>query len=692
MSAPHAARRQMQPDALRRRALAVACLLTLWMFVVAARLVYLQTTQHGVLSETAQRQQADAAKVSPQRGLILDRHGYELARSVETQSFFAVPVEVEDVDGAVRRFAQAAGIQEAELGARLRKAKEAKRRFLWLARKLDAEGAERVRNLELKGVYSYSEPKRFYPNNSLAAHVLGFVGLDGDGLAGVERIQNARLAGGDGKLFVNTDARRRGYESMLVEPREGESVMLTIDATVQHHAEQALQRAMERTRARAATAIVLEPHTGEILALANAPTFDPNAAAKLPAEKRTNEALQNIYEPGSTFKIVAFSAAMEEGLARADEEIDCQMGGITVANRLIRDHTAFGTLTMTEALAKSSNVAAIKLGLRVGDARMHDYITRFGFGARTGVDLPGETGGILRPVARWHPSSIGSIAIGQEIGVTPLQMVAAFGVIANDGVRIRPHIVREIRAADNRIVNRAEPEARRVVSRETARTVRGMLESVTLKGTAKLARLDGYTAAGKTGTAQKIDPQTRAYSATKFVASFVGFAPVEKPQVVIVVVVDEPAGAYHGGDVAAPVFRDIAENVLPYLNVMPDTQIETSPAASQLIANNEMEDREAKGEGRKESVDAPGATAEERVSNISVRDDGNGVVYAAAGARALLMPDLRGRSVRDAARVCAQLGLQLEARGEGRALRQMPQAGASVEAGQVVRIEFRRSD
>ncbi len=323
---------------------------------------------------------------------------------------------------------------------------------------------------------------------------------------------------------------------------------------------------------------------------------------------------------------------------------------------------------------------------------MHDYITRFGFGARTGVDLPGETAGLLRPVARWQPSSIGSIAIGQEIGVTPLQMAAAFGVIANDGVRVRPHIVREIRAADRSIVNRAEPEARRVVSEETARTVRRMLESVTLKGTAKLARLDGYTAAGKTGTAQKIDPQTRAYSTTKFVASFVGFAPVEKPSVVIIVVVDEPAGAYHGGDVAAPVFRDIAENVLPYLNVMPDTQIETSPGASQLIASNEAENGEAKDEGRKESVDAPDATIEERIANVGVRDGGNGVVYAAAGARSLLMPDLRGRSIRDAARVCAQLGLHLEARGEGRALKQMPQVGASVEVGQVVRIEFRRSD
>ncbi|MBA2340741.1 MAG: PASTA domain-containing protein [Pyrinomonadaceae bacterium] len=692
MPAPTVARlRQVQPDALRRRALAVACLLSVWMFVVAARLIYLQTSQHRALRATALAQQQDDAKVSPQRGLIVDRQGYELARSVETESFFAVPGEVENVDETIARFAQAARANETELQARLRTAKEAKRRFIWLARRLDAEQAARVHNLSLKGIYAFSEPKRFYPNNELAAHVLGFVGLDGDGLAGVERIHNARLAGDGGKLFVSTDARRHAYESIAVEPREGQTVMLTLDSSVQHYAEQALANAIERTRARSATAIVLEPRTGEILALANAPTFDPNAAGKLSPEKRANQALQNIYEPGSTFKIVAFSAAMEEGLASPDEKINCQMGSITVAGRLVHDHHPFGTLTLTEALAKSSNVAAIKLGLRVGDARMYDYITRFGFGARTGIDLPGETGGILRAVKNWQPSSIGSIAIGQEIGVTPLQMAAAFGAIANDGVRVSPHLVREIRGTDGTVVDQASPQSRRVVSADTARKLRGMLESVTLNGTAKLAQLDGYTAAGKTGTAQKIDPQTHAYSSTKFVASFVGFAPVENPSIVIIVVVDEPGGAYHGGDVAAPVFREIAENVLPYLNVMPDTQINSSTAASDLTASNETHSGDAQREGR--AADSTGGVVtEEGVAQISVQDRGNGVVYAEAGASALLMPDLRGRSVRDAARVCAQLGLQLEARGEGRVVRQLPRAGAGIEAGQVVRIEFGRSD
>ena len=531
-------------------------------------------------------------------------------------------------------------------------------------------------------MHALKEPKRRYPNGQLAAHVLGFVDTDEAGLAGVELYQNASLRGEAGRVYLEGDARRRAYESVEAEARPPQSVVLTIDQTVQFLAERALQAAVERARAKSGTAVVLDPRTGEILALANAPTFDPNAPADAPAEVRRNDALQNIYEPGSTFKAVAFSAAIEEGLARPDEKIDCQMGSITVAGRVVHDHTAFGTLTLTEALAKSSNVAAIKLGLRVGDERMYDYITRFGFGARTGVELPGETAGLVRNVTRWQPSSMGSIAMGQEVGVTPLQMAAAFAALANDGVRVAPHLVREVRNADGSVARRAEPESHRVVSAETARTVRAMLESVTLKGTAKSAQLDGYTAAGKTGTAQKIDPKTRTYSATKHVASFVGFAPVESPSVVIIVVIDEPQGAYHGGDVAAPVFKEIAENVLPYLNVAPDVETEERPSAP--VAS-------------REAAPARGSEAPAGEQALLPVEAGRGgargaVVYAATRERALLMPDLRGRSLRDAARICSQLGLELEARGEGLAVRQEPRVGSSVEAGQVVRVEFGRSD
>jgi len=447
-----------------------------------------------------------------------------------------------------------------------------------------------------------------------------------------------------------------------------------------------LTAAISRSGAKAGTAIVLEPHTGEILALANAPTFDPNdVGATTPAE-RANWALQNFYEPGSTFKVVAFSAAIEKGLAKPDDHIDCQMGSITIAKRVIHDHHSFGNLTIAEALAKSSNVAAIKLGLRVGDPTMYDYITRFGFGSRTGIELPGETAGMVHPLRRWLPSSIGSIAIGQEVGVTPLQMAAAFGALANDGVRIAPHLIREIRNAAGVPVYRPTPEQRRVISKETAGALRGMLEGVTLNGTAKKAQLDGYTAAGKTGTAQKIDTKTKTYSKTKFVASFVGFAPVNNPAVVIVVVIDEPGGSYHGGEVAAPVFRQIAEQILPEMGVIPDTDFKGPELVARALQTPAEISKLRQDEKRQEASRA--AT----MPRVKARDNKGGeIVYAVATSNAILMPDLRGRSVRDVARACAQLGMQVEARGDGgRVVGQMPQPGAELREGQTVYVDFGR--
>lgn len=677
-----------RPDASRRRALVIISLLVFWMFVITTRLVYLQTFQHETLSRRARVQQQDAIETSPMRGLVLDRQGRELARSVDTESFFAVPSEIEDAEQAAARLSPLVGVERAALTARLREGVEKNRKFVWIARKLDTEQAAKVEALKLTGVYSLKEPKRFYPNGQLASHVLGFVGLDEVGLGGVEQVYNERIQGEAGKLFVETDAKRRPYSSLEIEPRPGQAVVLTIDQMVQYRTEQALVAAVQNAHAKSGTAIVLDPHTGEILALANAPAFDPNDARAAAAECRTNPALQNIYEPGSTFKVVAYSGAIEEGLVRPEDRIDCQMGSINVAGRIVHDHHAFGSLTIADALAKSSNVAAIKLGLRLGDARMYDYIRRFGFGARTNVELPGETAGLVRPVERWQPTSMGSIAMGQEVGVTPLQMAAAFGAIANDGLRISPHLVREIRAQDGMTTYQATPETRRVVSAETARTLRGMLEGVTLNGTAKKAQVEGYTAAGKTGTAQKIDPKTKTYSTTKYIGSFVGFAPVENPAVVIIVVIDEPAGAYHGGDVAAPVFREIAEQILPDLNVAPDMEIKlNNPIAS--LGRDAGAAEKVRAEIERLNEERAATLPQVAQASALGADE---VIYAAATARGVLMPNLRGLSVRDAARICAQIGLEMEARGEGRALRQSPAAGAEVEAGQTVRIEFGRSD
>ncbi|HEV2761505.1 MAG TPA: penicillin-binding transpeptidase domain-containing protein, partial [Pyrinomonadaceae bacterium] len=361
----------LRPDASRRRALFVSALLGAWMVVIGARLVELQAFRHEELAEYGRTQQQLKAGVKASRGLILDRSGRELASSVEVESFFAVPSEVEDARATAEAFASAAGVDGARLAARLEAAKaEGPKskggKFVWLARKLDEERAARVRALSLKGVYTRAEYERRYPSGRLAAHVVGFVGQEEEeGLGGVELIQDAALKGGKGERVLEGDARRKSYASLGEDPRPGQSVVLTLDQTIQHYAESALERALARAPYKSATAIVLEPRTGEVLALANAPSFDPNVAKKVPDELRKNHALQDIYEPGSTFKIVAFSAAFEEKLAKPDDKIDCQMGSITVAGRVVRDHTAYGTLTMTEALAKSSNVAAIKLGLRV---------------------------------------------------------------------------------------------------------------------------------------------------------------------------------------------------------------------------------------------------------------------------------------------------------------------------------------
>ena len=695
---------KLQPDVSLRRTLFVAAFVALWMLGISARLVHLQVTRHDKLVARAHQQQQDAIETSPTRGPVLDREGLELARTIDTTSVFIAPDEFREnrtdtdaqVTAAIDRTAQSLssllGLDQRIVFKQINDARNSGRRFLWIARRIDPDKATLLEAMDLAGVHTRKEPKRFYPNGSLAANVLGFVGLDGNGLAGIEQVYNEKISGEPGKIFVEKDSLGRAYESTEVAGQPGQSVILTIDQSIQYQAETALTAAIEQSRAKAGTAIVLDPHTGDILALANAPSFDPNDVGAVTPAARANWALQNIYEPGSTFKVVAFSAAIEKGLVKPGDHIDCQMGSITVAKRLVHDHHPFGNLTIAEALAKSSNVAAIKLGLRVGDPTMHDYITRFGFGARTGIELPGETAGLVRPLNRWQPSSIGSIAIGQEVGVTPLQMVAAFGALANDGVRIAPHLVREIRNANGVTTYRSSPEQHRVISKETASALRGMLEGVTLNGTAKKAQLDGYTAAGKTGTAQKIDPRTKTYSPTKFVASFVGFAPVNNPAVVIIVVIDEPGGSYHGGDVAAPVFRQIAEQILPGMGVAPDTNFNNPQLVARAVPTPVETSRLRDAEERRETEERQEEIRNSTMPQVSARDNRGGeIVYAVATNNAILMPDLRGRSVRDVARACSWLGMQVEARGEGgRVVGQTPQAGSELRSGQIIYVDFGR--
>jgi cell division protein FtsI (penicillin-binding protein 3) len=670
----------------QRRAVFVSLGLVVWMFAVGARLVQLQVSRHDELAARARNQQLSSIETAPTRGQVLDRQGRELARSLDTESFYADPGEIQSAADTARRIAGITGQDQAELAKRISEAKDSNKKFLWIVRRMDIERANKLDALELTGVYSRKEPKRYYPNDSLAAHVLGFVGTDEIGLSGVEQYYNEKIRGESGKVYLEVDRDRRAFESYEVQPHPGQTVILTIDQVIQYRTEQALSAAVERTHAKSGTAIVMDPRTGEILALANAPTFDPNQPAANSAEARANGALQNIYEPGSTFKIVAYSAAIEKGLVKPDDKIDCQMGQITVAGRLIHDGHPYGVLTVADALAKSSNVGAIKLGLLVGNESMYEYMKRLGFGSRTGIDLAGESPGILRALSRWQPSSIGSLAIGQEVAVTPLQMAAAYSILANNGTWIKPHIVRELRSPDGAATFQAKIESRPALKPETTAALRTMMEGVTLRGTAKKAQLEGYTAAGKTGTAQKIDPKTHAYSATKFIGSFVGFAPVSKPAVVIIVVIDEPLGSYHGGEIAAPVFREIAEQILPELNVTPDTEIKSiSPMIAQASKPSPQQVKEDQIQDAQREATLPKVVAARSFSGQTSE-----VVFTVASKRGALMPDLRGQSVRDAARMCAQLGLKLEARGEGFATQQNPAAGSEIDAGQTVRVDFNR--
>ncbi|MDP9263077.1 MAG: penicillin-binding transpeptidase domain-containing protein, partial [Acidobacteriota bacterium] len=545
-------------------------MLCFWVLAIACRLVQLQVVDYGEFAQRAQRQQQRTIEVAPKRGVIYDRNGQELAMSVRVDSVFAVPSEIPDQATAATLLADVLGTDSEEILTRLKSS----RAFCWIARKLDAPTADRIRALNLRGIYFQKESKRFYPNRELAAQALGYVGLDDEGLGGIERAYEAKLRGAPGKMLISLDARRRWFGRVEREPEPGQSLVLTLDEKIQYIAERELEAAMQQTHAESGTVIVQNPHTGEILALASRPTFNPNTFQKAAPQALKNRAVSDVYEPGSTFKIVTLAAALEEKLARPDELIDCQMGSITVSGVRIRDHKPFGMLTVPQILIYSSDVGAIKMGLRLGEERFDRYIRAFGFGSQTGVELPGETRGLARPVNRWSKVSIGAISMGQEIGITPVQLAAMVSTIANDGVRMPPRVVVDVTAPGTPLQNVSfhPADGRRVISPLTALEMKKAMQRVVLEGTGRRAILDGYTVGGKTGTAQKIDPATRSYSHWKHVATFAGFAPVNNPAVTVVVVLDSPVGPHEGGQVSAPVFQRVTQQVLAYLNVPHDVE------------------------------------------------------------------------------------------------------------------------
>jgi cell division protein FtsI (penicillin-binding protein 3) len=674
----------------QNRLLIVAAGLGLWTLGATARLADLQLLRYGEYLARAERQQQHIVSISPQRADILDRNLQELAMSTSLDSCFAVPSEIEDNDRAASLLGPVVGLPRDEIATRL----SSSRSFVWIARKLPPATVARIRKLNLHGIYFQKENQRFYPKRDLAAAVLGYVDIDEKGIGGIEYQLDDRIRSKASRMLILTDAHNRWYESADKAPEAGTSVELTIDENIQFIAEKALAAAIEETHAKAGSVIVQDPNDGEILAMASWPKFDPNAPGSSPGEARMNRAIGALYEPGSVFKIVTLSAAIDQGITSPDEVVDCQMGAIYIAGHRIRDHHAYGLMTVAQILAHSSDVGAIKIGLRLGAPKFYQYIRAYGFGDPTGIDLPGENRGLLRRLENWTPVSVGSISMGQEVGVTPLQMINAVSAIANGGLLYRPRVVLSLRRGAQ-VEQEPQAEPKRVVRETTAAAMRAMLEGVVLNGTGTKAQLDGYTAAGKTGTAQKIDPATGRYSATQLIASFVGFAPINNPAITILVQLDSPVGEHEGGSVAAPVFKRIAEQVLPYLSVPRDVPV--APATLRAARRSQAESADVS------DYDPAQFTPVSMVDSSSGGSSSAAPVVSAADAELLpaqtveltagegvSVPDLSGKTVRQVTEICVQLGINPVLVGTGTVQSQSPEAGTMVRAGASVIFQFGR--
>ena len=642
---------------VKQRVAVAAWTFVAWTVAVEARLVYLQIVSHDRMVVLADEQQNDTRTLPAKRGEILDRRGRLLAFSVDADTVYAVPRQIDDPSAAAAALCRALdGCDRAALAERL----AAKRSFTYVKRRVSPDEARNVLALNLNGIGFMKESRRFYPNRELAAHLLGYVGLDNVGLAGLEAAYDKLIRGKEGKLIAQTDARRQTFGGRLERaPTAGGSLELTVDEQLQHIVERELRAGVDEKRADGGSAVVMDPHTGEILALASYPTFNPNAYNDANELARRNRAVQDIYEPGSTFKVVTVAAALEEHILPVDAIIETGPGIFRIGNRQIDEFEGhnYGTLSLTDVIVKSSNVGAVKIGLKIGAERFGLYAQRFGFGKPTSPDFPGESPGILWPAAKLNDSGIASMAMGYQVSVTPLQMAAAMSAVANGGTWIEPRVVRTV--IRDGVRTKVEPQRkRRVIGPQTAAQMLPILERVVTHGTAKAAQLAGYSVAGKTGTADKI--VNGHYVGHMQNVSFLGFLPSRQPVLTIIVMVDTPrVGSDTGGAVAAPIFQRIAAAAMRLLGV-PPTVNATEPI---VVARHRSEAGDD--DSRPRPVVLPAAV------EAGPHEAGH------SG----LVPDLRGMSARDAVRTLAQLGLASRLRGKGVVVDQTPAPGSALERG-----------
>jgi cell division protein FtsI (penicillin-binding protein 3) len=680
----------MDPLAIRRVHVLVRVAFV-WAALIALRLVQLQVVQHRQFAQLANDQQQKLEEIKAPRGAILDRYGERLAMSLPAESVVVDPLRVPDLGVASDILASVLDLDSRDLLEQMKAAVDTHRGFLWVKRKITREEAKRLRDLNLDWIEFRTESQRYYPNRTLAAHVLGGVDFEEEGNGGVEQSLNDQLEGHAGEVLVTEDVQKRGFASSIEQqPQPGKDVHLTIDSRIQFVAEQELAKMVAQHHAKSGSLVAMDPRTGDILAMANVPTFDPNQPPK-PGQiaARENLAISAPFEPGSVYKVITLSSALETTHLRPESMINCGNGSINLFGRIIHDHSSYAALSMADVLARSSNIGAINIGLQVGEKNLYDYIRRFGFGKRTGVPLPGESSGMVRPLRVWGKSSIGSVAMGHEIGVTSVQLAQACSVIASGGWLLKPRL----------LMDAPKVAPVRVLRPETAITMRSMMEGVVIKpyGTGhKYARLIGYTSAGKTGTAQIYDFRLRAYTHT-YNASFMGFAPVTNPRIVIVVTINGTDGtAGYGGPTSAPVFREVAAAGLRVMDVPKDLPEMVPSEGSDKADENDVAIAEVgssippplvQADNAVATDDRPVASAANALDQrVLLRSNGSGP-HDLSGQR---VPNFEGKTVRSVIQQAAALGIPVEFTGSGVARAQAPEPGMPLPSGGSVLVRFGR--
>jgi cell division protein FtsI (penicillin-binding protein 3) len=660
-------------EGLRTRTLIFAACLALAFLGLLGRLGYLQVWKHDEYARLAENQHAKTVPLRPKRGPILDRGGQTLAVSSRADALYVTPGKVEDPSRLAARLAAILGEPARDVARRLTVSKK----FAPVRRRLTPDMARAVRELRDPSLTLVEDSLRLYPNRELAAQLIGFEGAEGKGLAGMEQVWDAHLAGVEGRAVVERDALGRevtGAPIVLKPSVAGQGITLTIDATIQYLAEKEVDAAWRRTRAKSAMAVAMDPRTGEILAIAIRPTYNPNAFGTATDDDRRVRAVTDPFEPGSTFKVIMAASALEEGVVRPTDRVFGENGAITIANATIHDWKKYGWLTFAEVLQNSSNVGSIKVGMQLGKERYYKYMTGFGFGSLTNLGLPGESRGQLRPPAQWSGLSLATMSIGQEISVTAVQMVTAFAAVANGGRLMQPQIIRAVLDAHGREIRSFEPRTvRQVISPETARTLTEMMVNVVANGTGRHAAIAGYDVAGKTGTAQKLDPATRRYSRAPGVLSFVGFVPADDPRLAMIVLLDEPKNEKWGSEAAAPIFSAIGGEVLRYLDVAPRDAAPLHIVRGEIMAA-------APAAPRAGGPAEPGAPA----LPVGLTPE----APAPAGDGQAVMPRLAGLSLRQAMEALAPFGVRLEITGRGVVTGQTPSPGAPLPEGAVCRLHL----